>query len=74
MKINLLYLHYCYIKGKESFAPKFRLDSVASLEGDQGDRSIPLKFGKSLKKVKNWDFVTDIMHSDPPIMQSDPSM
>ena len=41
--------------------------SVATLEGDQGDRPIPLKFGRSLKKVKNWDFVTDIMHSDPPI-------
>ena len=39
---------------------KWQCITVAMLEGDQGDRQIPLKFGRLLEKVKNWDFVSDM--------------
>ena len=42
-----------------------RIRSVAISKGDQWDRPL-LKFERLLKKVKNWDFVSDIMHSDSP--------
>ena len=39
---------------------------MATLEGDHGDRPIPRK-DRLLIKIKNWDSLLDIMHSDRPI-------